>query len=909
MNGDMPARVAHARGFGSVIRAAIMMGAICCGLVPSICAAQSTSRDVRIAGTVLDARAKPVAGAAVGVLSTQGVERLRRERPDLAFNASTDSRGRFVLVLPRANDTVSLVARAVGMAPARGNNVTLDSPAQEVTPLALSAGVIVQGRVIDEERKPLQGASVQATSEEAADDTTPEAFRSRAVSAADGSFQLRGIERGKNTLAATLPPRVARYLRHQTFGTTASSPPLEVMLFSPTFLRGQVIDSSGKPVAGAQLSAASGTDLAVRASADAQGRFELGPLARGAKVEFRASAAGFTPMRTDDLVSPMNDVTIRLSRNGTLRGRVLEAGTGRAVTSFEVIFQPKGPLLSMGSPGSRAFRADDGRFEWNDVLAGTWHASIRASGYQTLELPGLAIPAGGRTPELTFEVQKGFTARGRVIDRETGTGVAGAVIVCSPADASTAAQEPGVPCFTQADANGGFTLKDLPSQAFALTVSATGYSPAQSTVVAGEAPVEVLLGPGASIAGTLFNADSMTPAAGAVTLESSQGFTITRGTGAQGAFNFDSLAPGTYRLTAEAPEGRAGPTSISLRPSGKLEGVVLKLERGGTLRGTVSGLMPGERGRVNGQVLGASGFEKGFAVDELGAFELRGVPKGWLDVTFLTGLQRQLSRRVEMTDSGTATVDVAFPSGYRLSGRISRAGQPARFIKLIAHLTSGDPLEAEAESTQAGQYVFEGLPEGRYQILISGSRVMNYTLARDSVLDLDLPALTVAGVVTNATDGRPVEGALVEVRSGADASPVRISDNSNFQGGFDLAGLDAGEYRLSAYKAGYDLLEQSLPVASSMEGLKISLVPTPGVKVRVRDAASGAPLGGVMVIEMLGGRNGNRFELPLDQEGVGRLPPSLTGRQLVVVWPGYAANSVGRWNGQPLDLAMKREER
>lgn len=880
-----------------------MVAIWCVGSTPGY-SAQPAAAVASIEGTVVDRAGRAIPGASVGVLMTQAV-RQHQENP--SWQVVTDSRGHFNLKIPRALGRVTLVARAAGMAPARSVPIALGGEKRNVGALVLDEGVSVAGRIIDEQRKPIAGARVLATPENVLEDTTPAHLRSQAVSGADGRFQIRGAERAPQTLSVSADGFVPRYLRRQPFGDSSASASLEIVLFPPTYLRGQLFDASAAPVAGAELIALQGRDPEIRGKSDSQGRFELGPFARGSRVELRAYAAGFTPVRTDDVVAPTHDIIVRLNRNGTLRGRVVEAGSKRAVGDFEVRFHAKPPLLSMTSPGGRAFRAADGRFEWPDLMAGAWQVSVHAKGYRPLQLQGLSIPPGRPTPELLFELEKGYAIAGRVTDRATGAAIAGASLTCSQGEPRlTDANDTPLACAARTKADGSFELSGLAAGTVTLTVSAADYSPAVTSARADDdAPLDIALDAGASISGRLVSSDAVTPVAGMVSLEQSQ-YSVMRPTDAQGAFHFASLAPGTYQLSADAPLGRSKSLSVSVQPGQKVEGVLLALQVGSTIRGTISGLLPGEHERTRVLVRGAADFQRDGELGSNGTFEVSGVPPGAAEVTVGTALDRRMTKQVQVSRA-TAIVDFAFPPGYRLSGRVMRAGQPARFVKLDARPADGQGVEAEAESTQSGQYAFEGLARGSYVIAVGGSREVRYTVVGDSVLNLELPSLAVAGTVTDVTDGRPLQGVLIELRSAEDASSsIRLSDDSNFQGNFEIAGLEPGEYKLSAYQSGYDLFEQTLDVTTTGNSVNLALVPTAGVTVRVRDAATGTPLDNVMVIEQVGARNGHRLELALDSQGVGRLPPSLAGRELLISWLGYSVTTIDRWDGRPLELALKR---
>jgi len=79
-----------------------------------------------------------------------------------------------------------------------------------------------------------------------------------------------------------------------------------------------------------------------------------------------------------------------------------------------------------------------------------------------------------------------------------------------------------------------------------------------------------------------------------------------------------------------------------------------------------------------------------------------------------------------------------------------------------------------------------------------------------------------------------------------------------------------------------------------------------GVEIQLRDAATARPLHSAYVIEMIGDRNGTRFELLLSSEGIGYIPSALAGSTLLFSVNGYSPARVAGWNGRRLDMRLER---
>jgi hypothetical protein len=217
-----------------------------------------------------------------------------------------------------------------------------------------------------------------------------------------------------------------------------------------------------------------------------------------------------------------------------------------------------------------------------------------------------------------------------------------------------------------------------------------------------------------------------------------------------------------------------------------------------------------------------------------------------------------------------------------------------------------DPESAAAsgETDRNGLYAVDGLSDGNYEISVGGQAAKTLRIAGDSVLDIELPALSLSGRVAEANSGQPLSGVSVRVQPVGSASDYR-SVVTDSQGRFTVEGLEPRQYQLVALKRGFKVSTETVSVPASSE-LVVALTQAAGIAIRVRDGISGLALRAATV-DAFSGSQPLRLNVALDETGSGELPQLASGRyDLLVSSSGYAARSVTGWTvpGSPLDLFL-----
>jgi carboxypeptidase family protein len=611
------------------------------------------------------------------------------------------------------------------------------------------------------------------------------------------------------------------------------------------------------------------------------------------------------PPPATKLPQPESTVPSPATADSLFRGRVIDAVTGEAVQKFEIQLQRLNTTKE-APPITRGFHSEDGTFAWQDAAVGNWYVTVTAPDYQRFVIEVLEIAAGQKPSELTVPMIRGYKVTGRVFDESSGAGVAEAAVTYGESGADVGVARSG---FVLSNKDGSFSFDGVPLGRIRLVARSPQHSERAMAIVVGEQtpPVEIGLASGGSISGFVVTA-SGAPIAAPVALINEQNFSQIKRTSENGAFSFDHLAAGRYRIAT----GMVGAQEIVLAHDERREGVVLTAQsQGRSVRGTVTGLRRDEVEHafviLRSQTRGARAMRP---VDAQGEFVLNGVPPGPAEIRVSAGpSSRELRKLIEVPADKDLIVDLDLTAGVRLSGRVTQADKPVGAGKTVWMY----PLPRErgtsyhGKTSADGTYRIEGVAAGEYEVMAAANANRRIRISdQDAVLDLQVPAVQLAGRVIEDGGTAPVVDAHVYATAvGAHERHIRPNDSSDHFGQFELAGLEPGEIVLSAYKRGYELFRERINYASPLMDLTIKLRPGTGVEVKARVAGSDAAVRELQITEQIAeGDMGIVMSMQLDENGVGSLPQGLAGSTLWIYGAGRQI-VVREWDGQPLDLQLR----
>jgi len=327
-----------------------------------------------------------------------------------------------------------------------------------------------------------------------------------------------------------------------------------------------------------------------------------------------------------------------------------------------------------------------------------WKVVATAPTYRSAEVAGIEIGEGETKEGIVLQLKKGASVSGRVLDPRR-VGVPNASVSWSEGPgvgqvlaAAAIGRLAGTGTAVSTDADGRFRLDGVSPGKITVAAEHPDYLDTSREVeVDDDATVELTLSAGGSIAGTVVGKDGRSPVPGAqVTIaEPGGGFDLgsdSSRSDAAGNFLLEHLKPGRYRVSAKSNAGGSSSKEVILAESQRVDGVLLQMEGGATVRGTVSGLPAARLGGIRIYATGTD-YEDNAITDSDGRFTLNDVPPGVVRLYALASFPsgRTTSKNVEIPEGGgEVPVEIAFEGSSRLAGRVTRGDRPVPGVFLTA---------------------------------------------------------------------------------------------------------------------------------------------------------------------------------------------------------------------------------
>ncbi|MHB0969936.1 MAG: carboxypeptidase regulatory-like domain-containing protein [Thermoanaerobaculia bacterium] len=864
----------------------------------------------QISGSVLDDDKRPVPAARVAYQNSRTrVPVLVTRRGAFALSAPD---GRFILHDVPVDNDGRLEAETSERPRVESDTVRLAAAEKKSgVILTIPRGIAVAGSVRDRDGRAVPGASIEFNEAEESggrmmmvmpldESTSPRSDK-------DGHFSV-SLKAGRYVLLVRAEGFAPRRL--PAIAVEPGIEPLDVVLDPGVEIQGRVVRSDGSGVEGASVSAFSpGTGFMMATSAP-DGSFTLVDLAPG-PMQVTAMLGESTRAARQSVVAPARDVVIEIPRGGTVRGRVIDKASGGPVTDFQIHVSGvrSGAGMLMAGPGTRRdFHTEDGTFVMEGIPVGPADITVTAAGYARGRVPGLRIEEA--TPLVDVEIA--LEAGGRLVGRVTGpdgSPIDGASI--TRATANQGLVPPGLrnEPTAQSDANGDYVLDSLDAGEQKFDFEKSGYvSQTKSVNVSGrEARLDVRLSRGMTLSGTVTASDGM-PVAGADVRASSAGVNTSYGdarSDAQGNFKLEGIAPGRYqvRISMRGFASRTLP-DVDVETAGHLR---VTLDRGGVIYGTVRGLPPEEMASVVVSAATKDGGARASA-DAAGNYRLEGVAEGSANVSAIVrsgaGGKTSPSKNVEVTAGVEHLVDIEFPAGTTITGRVTRAGR-SETNATVAFIPKSPAVQARASASvdQQGNYSVSGLEDGEYTVrVINMQRLTPYTTRYEvrgpGTFDIDMRGGTLRGRVVDEGTGEGIVEAQITLQ------PVDIEGEtfltsltavSDASGDFVVEMIAPGRYTARAQKAslGHEAVDIEINDSDS-NVVELKLRKEAGLTIRALDARSGRSIEAWVTVRDAGNRVvfDNAPAGGRDADGAVRVPVSAGSYSITVVAYGYASQRI-----------------
>ncbi|MBX7185685.1 MAG: carboxypeptidase-like regulatory domain-containing protein [Vicinamibacteria bacterium] len=509
-------------------------------------------RALKVTGRVVDPEGVPVARVQVSVQRGDDRRSFR--------NATSAADGRFTLELGEAGETT--LTAAVESFERLTRKVQVDGDA-DIGDLALSRGLRLRGVVVDGKGSAIAGARVENQS-------TRQFPMTFAETDDKGAFEIRGVSPGRARLVASHRDYSPGQISVDAPEGAAGDPePVRITLTRGGRIEGVVRQRDGSPVAQARVELwRFGSSQAPRPSNAPQDSTVTGPdgsfvfeklypgLARTALMS--GQNGQFTSVAGAE-VQIVEGETAQVSlvlRPTVVRGTVRRGGQDLPGVKVSI----RGEFMTM-SGGAQASPSLGSAIPWSS-------ATTDAQGRFALQVAGpikgpLTVDRGGTerlysrmvdipdVDEFALDIELGAARlTGRVVDAETGLGIAGARVGASRV-VKPGSSSPAPSYGVTTEASGEFTFDAEPGD-YRISISASNYAGAvrNAAISPPETPLgDISLSHGGTFLGRAVLASGR-PVPDAQVRASSPGGLVTAMSGADGAFTLRGLSPGPFFVTA-----------------------------------------------------------------------------------------------------------------------------------------------------------------------------------------------------------------------------------------------------------------------------------------------------------------------------------------------------------------------
>ncbi|MBC8370195.1 MAG: carboxypeptidase regulatory-like domain-containing protein [Planctomycetes bacterium] len=535
-----------------------------------------------VSGKVVDSDGKAVAGAEITLNQRYNPGELMRGYTNgPRFTTSSDRNGEFVFARLAAGVNMNMWVHHPDFAPKQGAPfAALIGETQTLPTIVLSAGYSLTGIVTDTGKNPLEAnvtMSMQpsdafrkgSAEENLAEDQA--AGRVVTVTAdANGNFEFEKLAEGIWILRASYEGFANVEVRPIMLLQNKKVDEQKVVLPSEFIISGSVVDEQQNPIANALVSVARTSPrptLTGSTKSDELGNFAVRGLQEGS-YGLSVQAEGYSNGRSGRVDAGSSDVQVVMQNKGSVSGQVSDLN-GRSISDFQIeILRTRRGNQQYALTGQRyVFTETNGTFDLPDLNPGNYILLGRSDGYSPTYSANFTV---GRNSVAGIDIilEAGGTLKGIIVS-STGETISGAVISVHGQDYSldsrdtlfgSALSDPNnMPSLkTRSNANGEFTLSNVPKGSVSLLVSHDAYldeligANSVSGSVSDLGSVTVYIG--GSVHGVATNKDGEPMAGGTVTLttRSESFFQKTVTLDAKGRYKISGLAAGTYSVIASA---------------------------------------------------------------------------------------------------------------------------------------------------------------------------------------------------------------------------------------------------------------------------------------------------------------------------------------------------------------------
>jgi RNA polymerase sigma-70 factor (ECF subfamily) len=479
---------------------------------------------------------------------------------------------------------------------------------------------------------------------------------------------------------------------------------------------GVVLSPGGEPLAGAKMTVRTGPDeMPFESKTDKEGRFLLNGFGTHRPGFFWPHYEGYAMVPHGPVKIPpegVDSLQLRMVPESTITGRIIDYH-GTPMPDVRITPWPRGHSYSNGEIETTT--DDKGQFVLSGLHETTYRISIRLPGdTSSSKLSNVRNLKLGQAEHLLdvewiYESPGDFTISGRVTD-DVGKPLRGQRIT---ADGGSVFRR------AETDDDGYYTLTNLSGGTYAVEVE---YSSPRVTATGGSQNVDLVVKRKGTMRGNIIDA---------ATLEPIQSFELTNPTylfnwydfqHPEGYFEMNFLFPGQQTITARAPGYAMGRSEVyTLYPGEVIEGVIVKLEKAGTVLGRVT---DPEGNPVRDATVGNAGlvFSNPPRTNAKGEFIFSQAKPGLNTIVLSHPDFAPTKVEVEVVQGEETVVDVQFFNGAQLSGVLRGRDRPIGGEQVEFTQRAGDGLtnyHKYSKTDHNGRFEFSGVPIGDFLLHVN----------------------------------------------------------------------------------------------------------------------------------------------------------------------------------------------
>ncbi len=564
-----------------------------------------------------------------------------------------------------------------------------------------------------------------------------------------------------------------------------------------------------------------------------------------------------------NMAAPEKDMVITLTLGGAIEGKVVDAATLEPVEKFRIVtsgdtggggglsiaFLKKKEVDIYLPTAGKEFENPEGMFRVSGLSKGKYRLTSLAEGYAQSYKGGIKVELEKTTSGVVIKQLPAGGIRGHVIDA-SGKPIEAAEIVQKNPFHSTFLGElrlPQLKSLATSDAKGEFEIPGLPGGAFTLQARHADYCPEEQKVNVNKGEitegVEFQLVQGGMISGVVLAKVDLQPIADATVKASTAATFLIPDMGAaesktdeNGLFDIVKLEPGTYSLTASAPDfAEKTIEDLKLAENDAITNLIIELSQGGSLVGTVRDLS-GEPIAQRMIVAVGPGGQKYAQTDEQGDYAIRNIKEGVytagaieISATPTAGATRSDMHFVQIENDKETRLDIVVGGPLKVYGKVTLKGEPQAGLMVMVQTSSKNIAftksmkQASGRTAEDGRYEIDNLQPGEYGLAVVKMAAMipkpvfemDIELTNNDLeKNIELPEGGLSGRVVDAETRKPIEGAKVtlEQKQAKDIQSAAMSKLGMFAGGgestdsegnYSFSIVEDGAYYVVASKEGY----------------------------------------------------------------------------------------------------------